>query len=214
MESFDSDICGAANCNEHSTSTCSGCNHKRYCSRSCQIADWQSHKQECKSIQDLEKIHKLNSTHFDKLYKIRGKFSDCVLMDFIIIFKFHDKHFALNQLKQIIPKKYFVDSNDIADMVNEELSYINIETGERVSNIFTKSLIDESKCLHCSNLFEQCRCTNSTRDVISSMLITSILPKMEDCKKSEKTPKDQMLENRLHKTVIELMCGIPVSKKM
>mmetsp|Transcript_3458 Transcript_3458/g.4037 ORF Transcript_3458/g.4037 Transcript_3458/m.4037 type:complete len:395 (+) Transcript_3458:74-1258(+) len=34
---------------------CSRCNHTHYCGRECQVADWKSHKKDCKRYQDMRK---------------------------------------------------------------------------------------------------------------------------------------------------------------
>lgn len=44
-------ICNADDCTEIATKTCGKCNIARYCSRSCQVADWKStHKKSCESL--------------------------------------------------------------------------------------------------------------------------------------------------------------------
>lgn len=46
--------CGNVNCPVlNSSKTCSGCNILKYCSRTCQIADWGGHKKTCKFIKNM-----------------------------------------------------------------------------------------------------------------------------------------------------------------
>ncbi|KAJ6459116.1 hypothetical protein C8R47DRAFT_1162391 [Mycena vitilis] len=41
--------CGGANCTENGTQLCSGCLQTSFCSRTCQVAAWKSHKTTCKT---------------------------------------------------------------------------------------------------------------------------------------------------------------------
>ena len=106
--------CASPECFEPGTSFCGSCGLVKYCSRTCQTADWPHHKKECQGH-----LRKLGIKHLEKAKGFRGERN--------FVQSLHSSELALTKLKKLHPRPLeVVEIIDFAMTIKyDSLSFTN-----------------------------------------------------------------------------------------